>query len=93
MPEREVRKIAAEMLRPLNQGLISVGSGTKFEEFVESVYKPTVLPTMAKTTQDRYVSVLKNYLVPAFGESSLRDITPLVVQRYLSKMAGSALSH
>jgi integrase len=93
MPEREVRKIAAEMLRPLNQGLISVGSGTKFEDFVESVYKPTVLPTLAKTTQDRYVSVLKNYLVPAFGESCLRDVTPLVVQRYLSRMAGSSLSH
>jgi len=93
MPEREVRKIAAEMLRPLNQGLISIGSGTKFEDFVESVYKPTVLPVMAKTTQDRYVSVLKNYLVPAFGESCLRDVTPLVVQRYLSKMAGSPLSH
>ncbi len=93
MPEREVRKIAAEMLRPLNQGLISIGSGTKFEDFVESVYKPTVLPTLAKTTQDRYVSVLKNYLVPAFGESCLRDVTPLVVQRYLSKMAGSSLSH
>ena len=91
MPEREVRKIAAEMLRPLNQGLISIGSGTKFEEFVESVYKPTVLPVLAKTTQDRYVSVLKNYLVPAFGESCLRDVTPLVVQRYLSKMAGSPL--
>ncbi len=93
MPEREVLKIAAETLRPLNQGLISVGSGTKFEDFVESVYKPTVLPVMAKTTQDRYASVLKNYLVPAFGESSLRDVTPLVVQRYLSKMAGSDLSH
>jgi len=93
MPEREVRKIAAEMLRPLNQGLISIGSGTKFEDFVEGVYKPTVLPTLAKTTQDRYVSVLKNYLVPAFGESCLRDVTPLVVQRYLSKMAGSSLSH
>src|SRR5450759_470 len=26
MPEREVRKIAAEILRPLNQGLISIGS-------------------------------------------------------------------
>ena len=93
MPEREVRKIAAETLRPLNQGLISVGSGTRFEDFVESVYKPTVLPVMAKTTQDRYASVLKNYLVPAFGESCLRDVTPLVVQRYLSKMAGSDLSH
>ena len=37
--------------------------------------------------------MLKNYLVPAFGESCLRDVTPLVVQRYLSKMAGSDLSH
>ena len=37
--------------------------------------------------------MLKNYLVPAFGESCLRDVTPLVVQRYLSKMAGSTLSH
>jgi len=78
MPEREVRKIAAEILRPMNQGLISIGSGTKFEEFVEGVYKPTVLPLMSKTTQDRYASVLKNYLVPAFGQACLRDITPLV---------------
>src|SRR5580698_55060 len=30
MLELEVRKIAAEVLLPLNQGLISVGSGTKF---------------------------------------------------------------
>ena len=93
MPEREVRKIAAEILRPMNQGLISIGSGTKFEEFVEGVYKPTVLPLMSKTTQDRYASVLKNYLVPAFGQACLRDITPLVVQRYFSQMADSELSY
>jgi integrase len=93
MPEREARKIAAEVLRPMNQGLVSVGSGTKFEEFVESVYKPTVLPLMSKTTQDRYVSVLKNYLGPTFGPACLRDVTPLAVQRYFSKMAGSDLSH
>jgi integrase len=48
---------------------------------------------MAKTPLDRYASVLKNYLIPAFGDSCLRDVTPLVVQRYLSKMAGSDLSH
>src|SRR5258706_15903690 len=30
MLEREVRKIAAEAMRPMNQGLITVGSGTKF---------------------------------------------------------------
>ena len=93
MPEREVRKIASEMLRPLNQGLISAGSAMVLEDYVESVYKPTVLPTLAKTTLDRYAGVLKNYLVPAFGKSCLRDVTPLVVQRYLSQMAGSDLSH
>ena len=93
MLEREVRKIAAEVLRPLNQGLISVGSGTKFEDFVASVYKPTVLPLLAKTTQDRYSSVLKNYLIPTFGQACLRDVTPLVAQRYFSKMAGSKLGY
>jgi len=30
MPEREVRKIAAEILRPVNQGLITVGSAVNF---------------------------------------------------------------
>jgi integrase len=93
MPEREVKKIAAEHLRPLNQGLVTVGSATKFEDYVESVYRPTVMPLMAKSTRDRYESVIKHHLVPAFGQSCLRDLTPLTVQRYLSGMAESELSH
>ena len=31
MPVREVQKIKAEYLRPLNQGLISAGSATPFD--------------------------------------------------------------
>jgi hypothetical protein len=50
LPERGVRKIAAETLRPLNQGLVSVGSATKFLDFLEGVYMPTVLPLLAKRT-------------------------------------------
>jgi len=92
MGEREADKIRDEFLRPLNQGLVNVGSATKFEDYVESVYKPVTLPTLAKTTRDRYVSVYKNYLQPAFGELCLRDITQLTVQRYISGMADSKLS-
>jgi integrase len=92
MPEREVKKIAAEHLRPLNQGLVSIGSATKFEEYVEGVYRPTVMPLMAKSTQDRYESVIKNHLIPTFGPSCLRDLTPLTIQRYLSGLAESLLS-
>jgi integrase len=93
MPEREVRKIAAETLRPLNQGLITIGSATKFDDFVETIYVPTILPLMAKSTQDRYRGVITNYLRPTFGELCLRDLTPLAVQRYFSQMATSPLAH
>jgi hypothetical protein len=38
--EREVKKIATEHLRPLNQGLESLGSATNFEHYIETIYKP-----------------------------------------------------
>ena len=74
MPEREVKKIAAEFLRPINQGLESIGSATKFMEYVESVYRPTILPVFASSTRERYDGVIKNHLAPAFGERALRDV-------------------
>jgi integrase len=51
------------------------------------------LPLLAKSTQDRYVSVIGNYLKPAFAQVCLRDLTPLAVQRYLSGLAELELSH
>jgi integrase len=87
MGQREAEKIRDEFLRPLNQGLVNIGSAMKFGDYFESVYRPVVLPTRAKTTQDRDMSVYKNYLGPAFSEMCLRDITPLTVQRYVSGMA------
>jgi integrase len=93
VPEREARKIAAEYLRPQNQGLELVGSATNFNENVENTYKPLLMPLMAKTTQDRTRGVIANYLVPEFGKLSLRDLTPLTLQRYFSGLANSPLAH
>lgn len=42
-PEREVKKIAAEVLRPMNQGLVSVGSAVNFNDYMDNTYSPTVL--------------------------------------------------
>jgi len=92
MGEREAEKVRDEFLRPLNQGLVKIGSATKFEDYVESIYKPVILPTMAKSTRDRSMSVYEYQLRPAFGELCLRDITPLSVQRYVSGMAEWKLS-
>ena len=90
--EREAKKIAAEYLRPMNQGLESLGSVTNFSNYVEDTYKPIVLPLMASSTKSRYVGIIKNYLEPTFGKLSLRDLTPLSIQRYFSSMAASTLS-
>ena len=93
MPEREVRKIAAEYLRPLNQETQSIGSATNFTHYVQQTYMPVVMPLMARSTRDRSEGVLENYLLPTFGGLSLRDLTPLSIQRYFSNMATSALAH
>src|SRR5882762_11063246 len=61
-------KIATEHLRPLNQGLESLGSATNFEHYIETIYKPVVKPLMATTSFDRTRGVLDNYLIPAFGK-------------------------
>ena len=91
--EREVRKIAAEFLRPINQGLVPVGAATSFDEFVDGTYTPVVMTTMAKSTQDRYSGVIRNYLKPQFGTLGLRDITPLTIDRYFSGMQSSGLQY
>ena len=80
---REVQKIKAEYLRPLNQGLVSEGSATPFEGFVQTVYAVTELPRMASSTQDRYKGIIDNYLIPTFGSASLRDLTQLALQKYI----------
>src|SRR5215472_18544647 len=93
MPEREVRKIAAETLRPLNQGLVTIGSATRFDDYVEQEYKMTVLPTFAGQTQQRYSGIVRNYLSPEFGQLALRELTTLRIQKYFAGMANSPLSH
>jgi hypothetical protein len=84
MPIREVKKVKEEYLRPLNQGLVAVGSAMKFEEYVNTVYVPTEMPLLASSTQERYGGILKNYLVPTFGDRCLRELTPVVLQQYIS---------
>ncbi|MFB3923280.1 MAG: tyrosine-type recombinase/integrase [Terriglobia bacterium] len=93
MLEAEALKIRDEHLRPMNQGLLPVASAMSFADFIERVYTPTTLPVMARSTQDRYRSVIKNYLKPTFGNLLLRDLTALAIQRYFSDMATSPLAY
>jgi hypothetical protein len=59
-PEREVRRLASEHLRPMNQGLEPIGSLITFERYVRETYIPLHLPHMATSSQGRTRGVLKN---------------------------------
>ena len=65
---REAQKVADEYMRPMNQGLESIGSATNISRYVETTYIPIVMPLSAKSTRDRYQSIIENYLKPAFGK-------------------------
>ena len=93
MLEREVKKIVAETMRPLNQGLITIGSGANVNEYVQTEYIPTELPLLSVTTQGTYQGIYGKYLEPSFGTLCLRELTPLTLQRYFSGLAGKGIAH
>jgi integrase len=70
-----------------------VGSATAFREFVNGTYLRCESSTLAKPTLDRYKGILKNYLLPAFGDKMLRELTPATLQAYFSGFANSKLSY
>jgi integrase len=89
MLKREAEKIASEKLRPMNQGLELIGSVTLLKDYVESTYKKIELPLLADSTQKAYLTHLNRYVLPKFGEMSLREMTPITLQRYFSGLAQS----
>ena len=89
MNVKDVQDVADEYLDPLNRRLESIGSATNFQHYVNNVYNTDFLPLMAKSTQERYPSVIKNYLMPAFGKKCLRDLTPKTLQHYFTGLVSS----
>ena len=92
-PVREVEKLRDEKLEPINKGLESIGSATNFTAYVRETYIPVVLPLMVASTRSRSGGIIDNYLLPAFGKLSLRDLETLQLQRYFSAMASSKLAY
>ena len=81
---RQVAQINDELvLAPINQGL-DLGAAINFKDYVEKTYIPAVLPLRASSTQARSRGVIDNYLLPAFGNVCLRDITKAKLQMHFT---------
>ncbi len=92
MPATEAKKLAADMLRPMNRGAETIGSATPFSVYVNTTYRNAVLPRLASTTRSNYDYLTAKHLVPVFGDSPLRDLTPATLQTYFNRLEGSSAS-
>jgi integrase len=84
---RDVLRIRDEFMAPLNHGSVSASSAVTFKDYVEQVYNRNKLPLLEGGSQDRYVSVLSNYLLPAFGGKMLRELSHDTLQAFFTSLA------
>lgn len=83
---RKVQKLADEIVRPMNQSLITVGAAISFADYVKTVYEPTKAPLSPKAVRQSYAAMIRKYLTPAFGRMSLNEISTRVIQTFFSGM-------
>lgn len=48
-----------------------------------------VMPSTKDKTYSRYKDIVHQHLIPRLGEYSLRDLTPIIVQRYITELLQS----
>jgi integrase len=70
----------------MNQGLESIGSATPFGTYIDTIYRPTELPLLASPVRSCYEGILRNRLLPFFGDFALRDLNTITLQKYFSTL-------
>ena len=94
MHKREAQKIADEIMRPFNQGHISIGAAINFRDYVEREYIPGALRLLASSTQVTYQGAIRKYLMPCFADLCLREIAnPRPLKQFFAAMASDGASY
>jgi len=82
----EARKLAAEFLKPLNEGQLSAQSTVTLADFVRNNWLPSLESTVRPATRYGYKQTWGDYLEPRFGRMALRDIKKVDTVPYLRKL-------
>ncbi len=92
MNKRQAMKIADELLRPLNLGMVTPFAAILFREFIEKHFIPNAFPTLKTSTRRRYQYTIKNHLLPAFGDLRLCDLQRVEIQAFVLRKMEKGLS-
>ena len=90
-PAREAKRIAEEILRPMNQGTDGgPGSAMKFADYVKRYFKSHI-DKKRKPTRDAYNSTLDKHILPVLGDVPLRNVNLLMLDDFFSTLGASDL--
>jgi hypothetical protein len=89
--EKSVQPFVAEILAPLNSGLLSPQSTMLVSEFVERVYLAEyVEKNLRAATKKQYRDIWENHLKPRMGKLSLRGFRTVHGEQMLAQIASQA---
>ena len=81
----EARQAAMQILRKQDRfGRINWINDIKVKDYLDEWVNDYVKPYLMANTQDNYESVIKNHIIPDFGNKKLNTITPIFLQKYLN---------
>ena len=81
-----------EAANDLRRGMLTVGSKTTLQEYLENWLENVHKPTVRLSTYLNYRKLLNNYLVPGLGKVKLHKLTPQQVQAFYSQQIGAGLA-
>ena len=81
-----------EAANDLRHGMLTVGSNTTVQEYLENWLENIHKPTIRLGTYLNYRKHLKNYLVPGLGKVKLNKLTPQQVQAFYSQKMNEGLA-
>jgi integrase len=86
-PTRRIaQRVVESRLRPINLGVCRPRTTLTFREFVETQWKPNMLPTFKLSTRRGYFYQLGKYLIPFFGDHNLAEINRQMIQGFVAQM-------
>ena len=89
--EKSVRPFVAEILAPLNSGLLNPQSTMLVSEFVERVYLPEYVSKQLRPASiKQYRDVWENHLKPRMGSLTLRGFRTVHGEQMLAKIAAQS---
>lgn len=86
MTRKEALKARGELLDLANSGRLLLQSQIRFRDIVTR-YKAGRLPSLGAATQARYLNVINNHILPAFGAMRMAEIDMAAVEAWMAQKA------